>query len=122
MPRVVHFEIPADDPDRAARFYETVFGWRIKKWDGPIDYWLVTTGEAAEPGIDGGILRRENPGQTVCNTIDVPSVDEYVKKIEEGSGKVIVPKTAIPGVGYIAYFQDTEGIVSGIMEENASAE
>ena len=61
MPRVTHFEIPADDPERAADFYRKVFGWEIKKWDGPVDYWLVTTGSADEPGIDGGIAKAE-PG------------------------------------------------------------
>ena len=53
MPRVVHFEIHADDPQRAANFYQNVFGWQINKWEGPEDYWLVTTGADNEPGING---------------------------------------------------------------------
>jgi len=59
MPRVIHFEIPADDPARAVKFYADVFGWQSQKWDGPMEYWLVATGKAPAPGIDGGILRRQ---------------------------------------------------------------
>jgi predicted enzyme related to lactoylglutathione lyase len=54
MPRVVHFEIAANDPDKAAAFYQEVFGWKITKWEGPQEYWLVETGEEGEPGINGG--------------------------------------------------------------------
>ena len=119
MPRVVHFEVYADDPQRAAAFYQKVFGWKISKWEGPTDYWLVTTGEASEPGIDGGIMQRMEQ-ETTVNTIDVPSVDEFTQKITEAGGKVVVQKMAIPGVGYMAYYTDSEGNVFGIMEEDPS--
>jgi predicted enzyme related to lactoylglutathione lyase len=62
MPRVVHFEIHAEKPEKAVEFYSKVFGWKIQKWDGPVDYWLVSTGSADERGIDGGIMRRHGPG------------------------------------------------------------
>src|SRR5579863_4180665 len=120
MPRVIHFEIPADDPDRAAMFYRKVFGWKIDKWQGPQDYWLVTTGTDA-PGIDGGILRRGFPGAGTVNTVDTPSLDESVKHIESAGGKVVAPKMVIPGVGYLAYCQDTEGNTFGVLQANASA-
>jgi len=120
MPRVIHFEIHADDPERAVKFYEKVFDWKISKWQGPVDYWLVTTGEPDKPGINGAIMRRTDHG-TTYNTIDVPSVDESTKMIEKAGGKVVMPKTAVPGVGYMAYCADTEGNVFGIMEENPSA-
>ena len=55
MPRPVHFEIPAENPQRAMQFYETLFGWKFQKWDGPMDYWIITTGQPGEPGIDGGL-------------------------------------------------------------------
>ena len=74
MPRVIHFEISADDPQRAADFYTKIFGWEIKKWPGPQDYWLVTTGPNDKPGINGGLFKRQGPVGHV-NTIDVPSVD-----------------------------------------------
>jgi len=115
MPRVIHFEIPADEPETATGFYEEVFEWKIAKWDGPVEYWLVTTGEDDQPGINGGITRRQNQ-DTTCLTIDVPSVDEFAQKIVEAGGKVVVPKMPVPGVGYAAYCADTEGNVFGIME------
>jgi len=120
MPRVVHFEIPADDPARAEKFYTEVFGWKFQKWDGPSPYWLVTTGPEGTPGINGGMMPRQ-PGQPVVNTIDVPSVDEYAKTIEAKGGKIVVPKMAIPGVGYLVYFTDTEGNIGGIYTHDPSA-
>ncbi len=115
MPRVVHFEYHCDDVDRAVKFYSSVFGWEITKWDGLEPYWLVKTGEDAQPGINGGFMKRRDPAGTVYNTIDVPSVDEFVSKIENAGGQIVLPKMAIPGVGWLAYFTDTEGNISGIM-------
>ena len=115
MPRVVHFEVSADDPDRASEFYQSVFGWNIEKWGGPKDYRLVSTGADDQPGINGGIFKREGQINYV-NTIDVPSVDEFVAKITEHGGREVVPKVMIPGVGFLVYCQDTEGNVFGIMQ------
>ena len=120
MPRVVHFEIPADDPERAVKFYEEVFGWKIDRWEGPVDYWLISTGEEGEPGIDGAIMPREEQKTTV-NTIDVPSYEEFAKKVEEAGGKVVTPKMAIPSVGYHSYCIDSEGNVFGIMQSDPEA-
>ncbi len=75
MPRPVHFELPAADPERAARFYTDVFGWTIEKWEGPVEYWLVTTGEEDEPGINGGIMRPQGPEATTVNTVGVDDLD-----------------------------------------------
>lgn len=121
MPRVVHFEIAADDPERAAAFYRSVFGWKIEKWDGPMEYWVVTTGPKEEPGIDGGLGRRSEPGAGTENTIAVDSVDEAVKKVVAGGGKVTRPKHPIPGVGWLAYCADTEGNQFGLMQDDPSA-
>ena len=120
MPRVVHFEIPAKDPDRVARFYTDVFGWKIQKWDGPVEYWLVMTGDAPEPGINGGITR-ETPGGGTLNTIGVPSVDEFLAKVGAAGGKAVTQKMAIPGVGYHALCMDPEGSCFGIMENDPNA-
>ena len=120
MPRVVHFEISADDPQRAAAFYGKVFGWGIHKWDGPQDYWLVKTGEAGEPGIDGGLFKRQGPVGHV-NSVQVDSVDAYADKVKAAGGKVVVPRMAIPGVGYLVYCQDTEGSVFGLYQPDRSA-
>jgi predicted enzyme related to lactoylglutathione lyase len=119
MPRVVHFEITADDPERASDFYSQVFGWKIQKWDGPQDYWLAATGEGT--GIDGAIMRRDEHMPPVVNTIDVASVDVALAKIEASGGKVVAPKMPIPGIGYFAYCTDTEGNMFGVMENDPSA-
>jgi len=115
MPRVVHFEIPADDPERAIKFYEDVFGWKIEKWEGPFDYWLISTGEEGEPGINGAIMTKEM-GEMIRNTIGVDNFDKYAQKIKEAGGKMLVEKQNIPGIGIMAAFMDTEGNVSVIME------
>jgi predicted enzyme related to lactoylglutathione lyase len=121
MPRVVHFELAADDPERAANFYRTVFGWQIEKWAGPMEYWLIMTGPEGEPGIDGGLGKRGDPGEHTTNTIDVDSVSEYVEKIVANGGTVVLPQHAVPGVGYLAYCADTEGNIFGIMESDLEA-
>lgn len=121
MFRVEHFDIAADDPDRAVEFYSEVFGWKIEKWEGPMEYWLVTTGPDDQPGINGGIAKRQDPSQSTSNTIGVKSVDEHVAKITDAGGRVVRPKSSIPGVGYFALCQDTEGNVFGIMQEDPEA-
>jgi predicted enzyme related to lactoylglutathione lyase len=126
MPRVVHFEIHADNPERAVKFYQAVLGWQFQKWDGPTPYWLVRTGPKEQPGIDGGLIQRQ-PGQSgnaviayVC-TVDVPSVDAYVTKATAAGGTVALPKMPIPGVGWLAYCKDTEGNIFGMMQADPSA-
>jgi hypothetical protein len=121
MPRIVHFDIPADDPSRAQKFYQEVFGWTFEKWDGPMDYWLAKTGDDKQPGINGGLARRM-PGQIgVTNTIDVNSIEEFAKKISSKGGTIIVPKMAIPQVGYFAQCMDTEGNMFGIIQMDKNA-
>ena len=121
MPKIVHFEIPADNPDRAQKFYTSVFGWKVQKFPGyPVDYRLVTAGDEKEPGINGAIMARGQE-KSVIDTIGVPDIDAYIKKIEKAGGKIVLPKSAIPGVGYMAYFQDTEGNKLGIYKTDMSA-
>ncbi len=115
MARVVHFEIPAEDPERAAKFYEDVFGWEIQRWEGPFNYWLVTTGPEEEPGINGAIMTKKM-GETIRNTIAVESFDDAVEKIEKEGGKMLTEKGTIPGIGTMSSFQDTEGNVFAILE------
>ncbi len=122
MPRVIHFEISADEPARALRFYSDVFGWDARKWGGPDDYWLVTTGEEGQMGIDGGLYKRHQGMSFTShvNTIDVPSVDEFIARITSHGGKAVTSKMHIPGVGYFAYCEDTEGNTFGIMQDDKS--
>ena len=123
MPRIVHFDMPADDPERAAKFYKEVFDWKIDKWNGPMDYWMATTGPDDQPGINGGIAKRDPDceGHGISNTIGVPSVDDYAAKVQAGGGKVLMPKMAIPGVGFFAQCEDTEGNKFGIIEMDEAA-
>src|SRR5438270_7886443 len=108
MPRVIHFEIPSDDPEKLSGFYNRVFNWQTTKTPPPMEYWLAKTGDG-EPGIDGGFLRRHHPNQPMANTIGVDSVDETLKTIEANGGSIALPKMPIPGVGWLAYFKDPEG-------------
>ena len=121
MSRVIHFELSADDPERAAQFYQKVFGWQINKWEGPQDYWLATTGEQGTPGIDGAIMRRAPNMPSVINTIGVASLDDALAKVTANGGAAVEPRMSIPGVGYYAYCQDTEGNNFGLMESDPSA-
>jgi uncharacterized protein len=121
MGKVVHFEIPADNADRAIEFYKKAFGWSVHKWEGPMDYWLVDTGPDNAPGICGGLMVRSRPDESVVNTIGVESTDEAVKAIESAGGVIVMPKMAVPGVGWMAYFRDTEGNTFGVMQSDPMA-
>ena len=128
MSRVVHFEIHAADPERAVAFYEQVFEWTITKWEGPVPYWLVKTGDEGERGIDGGLMIRQGPppeeGQPVnayvC-TMDVPDVDAFLQRVSKAGGTIAVPKMPVPGIGWMAYVKDTEGNIFGMMQNDPSA-
>ena len=121
MPRVVHFEIPVENPERTVKFYTDVFGWQVQKWQGPEEYWLISTGPKQEPGIDGGFFLPKGPMTGAVNTLDVPSIDEFLAKVAQTGGTVVVPKRAIPGVGYQAYCKDPEGNLFGIHQADPSA-
>ena len=115
MPRVVHFEIPADKPERAVEFYRKVFDWKIEKYDMPEPYYLATTGEKGEMGIDGAIMDRSG-SKTVVNTIGVADLEASVKKVLAAGGKRLTPAQKIPGVGMFSYCADTEGNWFGILQ------
>jgi predicted enzyme related to lactoylglutathione lyase len=130
---VVHFEIPADQPERAARFYRELFGWEISQWESSaeeregFEYWIVRTvptnaeGRPTRPGVNGGLMRRMFPGQTPVNYINVPQVDEFVSKAERLGAKVLMAKQPVPGMGWFAQLADTEGNVFAIWEHDPSA-
>lgn len=135
MPRVIHFEVHATDPLRAAKFYQELFGWEISEWTVPgvevpneNRYWVATTGVGTEAGINGGILFRRGdpptPGQSVnayiC-TIGVLDIDEYLVRANTAGGTIVVPKMPIRGVGWLAYCTDTEGNIFGMLESDAGA-
>ncbi len=121
MSRVVHFEIAVDDFNRARAFYENVLGWRFHKWEGGPEYWLITTG-AEGPGIDGGLMARQEGWPSVVNTVDVAAIDDAIAAVTANGGRVVAPKMAVPGVGYLAYCADTEGNVFGMMQNDPNAQ
>jgi uncharacterized protein len=134
IPSIVHFEIPADDVERARKFYSTLFGWKIEKIevrkDGEtIDYWMISTTSSSEgkgggsheekksASIDGGLMKRQDPQQPNLNYISVSSIDEYSKKVKELGGKVVMPKTEITGYGFFAVCIDTENNAFALWEK-----
>ena len=127
MPRPIHFEIQAENAERAMKFYRDLFGWEFNQWAGQ-PYWLVKTGDKGTPGIDGGLMPRRGPGPAdmqpvnafVC-TVDVADCDSTAKRIAEAGGSVVVPKMPIPTVGWLAYAKDTEGNLFGMMQMDANA-
>ena len=118
MPTVVHFEIPADDIGRAKKFYSELFGWEVNKIP-KMEYWLITT--SGEKPVGGGMMKRQHPQQAITNYIDVTSVNDYAAKIEKLGGKVIVPKTAVPDMGYFAVCLDTENNPFGLWQDDKNA-
>lgn len=115
MGRVVHFEITADDPKRAAKFYSAIFGWEMKDSGMPGgDYTLALTGEGM--GIDGAIMPRTYRQQPVINTVAVDDLDAAIKKVKAEGGSIIDKKTTIPTVGDFCYIKDTEGNLVGLLQ------
>ena len=122
MPKVIHFEIPAEDTKRAVAFYEKAFGWKINNYGwGALEYWLVTAGEDKEPGINGAIVKKDKLHPATVNTVSVSSFEEAVEKIKSAGGEVLRSKITAPGVGYVTYCRDTEGNVFGIMQTDHKA-
>lgn len=122
MPRPVHFEIHASDPEALLTFYETVFGWTFARW-GEQPYWIITTGEEGTPGINGGMLPREGPkpepGQAVnagVLTVEVPDCRVALDAALAAGATVAMPLTEMPGVGWLAYVHDPDGNLLGMIE------
>ncbi len=128
---IVHFEIPADDVERAKAFYANTFGWKINEFEMPANsstggepYYGVQTAEVDEkqmptkPGtINGGLMKRQMPGQPFMNYISVDSIEEMLEKVKANGGEIKMPKTEIaPGMGWIAVFKDTENNMMGLHE------
>jgi len=116
---VVHFEIPADDIERAKLFYTKLFGWEINALDGRSNYLLIRSTDRTS--LSGGLLKRFNPKQTTILYFDVSSVDEYTAKVRDLGGRIVAAKKSVPETGYFAICLDTENNTFGIWEENPNA-
>jgi predicted enzyme related to lactoylglutathione lyase len=117
---VVWFEIPADNVERAKSFYGQLFGWKIEKFPGPMEYWHVDTG-GSDDSPDGGMMKRQQPQQGITSYISVPSVDQFSAKVQKLGGKICMPKTAVPQMGYFAVCQDPENNTFALWEMNEGA-
>ena len=123
MATIVHFEIPTDNIERAKKFYSSLFGWKIERMPGPMEYWMFSaTGDNGEQTIGGGVVKRQHPQHTITNYIGVDSVLEYAKKVEKLGGKVAVPKTEVPGFGWFAVCTDTENNTFALWESTEGAQ
>ena len=121
MNRFTHFELATGDLEKTAAFYRDVFGWQVQKWEGPVEYWLVTTGDESTPGINGGLMNTSGDFNGTINTIQVEDIDAAIAKVLAHGGEIVLPKDAIPGIGYQAYFKDNSGIVVGLHQADPTA-
>ncbi len=115
---IVHFEIPADDAERAMSFYQKLFGWKFKKFPMPGDaYYMIKAKDSKGVGIDGGLMKRQNPGQLFMNYILVPSVDQFLQKAREAGAEIVMERQELDGgMGAVASFKDPEGNMIGLHE------
>jgi predicted enzyme related to lactoylglutathione lyase len=117
MATIVYFEIASDNTERAGKFYGTLFGWKTEKMPGPAEYLMFsTTDQSGKEVGGGGIMKRKTPDQGIINYIGVDSVEKYAKKVQELGGKVKVPKTEVPDMGWFAVCTDTENNTFGLWE------
>jgi predicted enzyme related to lactoylglutathione lyase len=121
MSKVVHFEITGTEPEEVIDFYAEVFGWEFTRWDVPFPYWMINTGDPDSPGIDGGLTERGGFGSNTVNTIDVEDIDSAIEKVKEHGGEIMMPKTAVNGVGWIGYFKDPFDNIFGLMQTDENA-
>ena len=122
MGTIVHFDLPADDMERAKKFYSGLFGWKFQKAPGEMEYYLIeTTDLEGKTGVGGGMGPKQPGNMGMTNYIDVDSVEECIEKVERLGGKVLMPKTTVPGFGYLALCKDTEGNTFGLWKTDESA-
>jgi len=119
MPTICHFEVPADDIQRAKKFYEQLFGWKIELFP-QMEYYGIDTG-AGDKGVCGGLMKRQQPQQPILNYINCECVDSYSQKVKDLGGQVVMGKTAVPGMGWFAICLDSENNAFGLWESDANA-
>ena len=120
MARVVHFEIPSDNPEKSIDFFSKVFGWKFNRW-GEEQYWLAETGPNESPGINGAIIKKNGPDHPLVNTIGVENIDDTIKAVEDFGCEIVVPKMAVPGIGWLVYFKDPDKNITGVMQMDSNA-
>jgi predicted enzyme related to lactoylglutathione lyase len=121
MAKIVHFEIPVDDAERASAFYREALGWEVSGF-GTQPYWLVTAGHDDEPGANGALIGRGEVHRSPVLIVGVDQIDEAVQKVVRAGGHLVQDELAIPGVGWSAYFRDTEGNTIGLFQPDSGAQ
>jgi uncharacterized protein len=117
---IVWFEIPADDTARAKKFYGSLFGWKMNPMPHMEDYSHIDTG-GADASPDGAVMKRMHPQHSITNYVLVPSVTRFMAKVVKLGGSICKPKTAVPGMGYLAICVDTENNTFALWEMNPKA-
>lgn len=118
--QVVHFEIPADNVGRARQFYSRLFGWEMQEAPGFPDYWMFDASDGQQ--MQGGAVQKRQPGmEAPVNYISVESVPQMVGRIRELGGEILMEKSPVPGMGWLAIFRDTEGNTLGLWENDPNA-
>jgi uncharacterized protein len=122
VPTIVHFDIATDEPERARKFYESLFGWKMTGPPGMTDYYLIETQDLdGNKGVGGGLGKRGDPSQRISAYFGIDDIEKYSRQVAELGGKVVQPKMTVPGWGYLATCMDTEGNVFGLWQEDKNS-
>ena len=121
MSTIVHFDVPADNVERAKKFYSTLLGWKFESFPEMQYNLITTTNLEGNPGVGGGMGKRMDPSQRIVNYFGVKSIDAAIKQVKNLGGTLLTDKMAVPKMGYLANCLDTEGNTFGLWEEDAGA-
>ncbi|WP_088041375.1 VOC family protein [Bacillus sp. EAC] len=121
MGKILRFELQVPNIEQAIDFYTNSFGWKFEKMPGQQEYYFIITGDSNKKGIDGGLMASPDGQTRTTNSIEVESIDESIENVIQHGGKIVVPKTAIPSMGYFAYFIDNQGLLFGLSQEDFNA-
>jgi predicted enzyme related to lactoylglutathione lyase len=121
MSTIVHFDVPADDIERAKKFYAGLLGWKFESFPEMQYNLITTTAVDGTPGVGGGMGKRMDPSQRIMNYFGVPSIEAAMKKVKSLGGSFLTEKMAVPGMGFLVNCMDTEGNLFGLWEEDANA-
>ena len=121
MPTIVHFDVPAEDIERAKKFYSALLGWKFESFP-EMQYNLITTTNLdGTAGVGGGMGKRMEPSQRMMNYFGVSSIDASIKQVKSLGGSIVSKKMAVPQMGYLVNCIDTEGNMFGLWEEDTKA-
>ena len=121
MSTIVHFDVPAENIDRAKKFYSVLLGWKFESYPAMQYNLITTTNLDGVPSVGGGMGKRMDPSQRIVNYFGVKSIDASIKQVKRLGGSILMDKMAVPKMGYLANCLDTEGNTFGLWEEDSEA-